>query len=390
MNLFKTLAEPLLASLDVRTTGERSFDLLVHDPRFYRRALLEGSLGVGESYVDGWWDCRDLEELVFRLVAHGAAEKARRFVPRGAAMNALARVMNLQPRALRERISQHYNTDNQLFSDFLGKYKIYSCAYFRDREDDLDAGQMNKLNVICDRLDLRAQDRVLDVGGGWGEVARHMATTRGCHVTSVNISDEQIRYARGLCAGLPVDIVRSDYRDIAGSYDKVAIIAMLSHVGVKNHRAFFEKIHSLLAPGGAVVIDTVGANVSLAHGNPWIDRYIFPGAVFPSLNQISRATEGLFVVEEVQNHGPSYVKTLRAWNANLQRHWPELSRRHGERTRRTFEFFFQCVAGYFRARDFQNYCVVLSKAGAVPSMLRAAVERPRVAASSSPPVAANA
>jgi cyclopropane-fatty-acyl-phospholipid synthase len=277
-------------------------------------------------------------------------------------MHALATLTNRQTREVSARVARHYDLDNELFAAFLGKYKAYSCAYYEDTED-LDVAQSQKLDLLCRKLGLAPGDRVLDVGGGWGELARRMAEGYGARVTSINISDEQIRYARDLCAGTSVDVVKCDYRDLSGTWDKVAVIAMLSHVGVKNHRRFMEIIHRCLGPGGVVVIDTVGANVSLIDGNPWIDKYVFPGIVFPSIAQLGRAVEGLFVIEDVHNIGPSYTKTLRAWNANLQAAWPTLSARHDVRVRRMFEFFFLTVAGFFRARDFQNWHIVLSKPG---------------------------
>jgi cyclopropane-fatty-acyl-phospholipid synthase len=311
--------------------------------------------------MDGLWDCDDLEELVYRFVTSGIESEAR-FLPNFLSMHALATLTNRQTRPVFEKVVRHYNTDNDLFAAFLGKYKAYSCAYYKDTED-LDTAQLQKLDMICRKLDLRPGDRVLDVGGGWGELARHMAVEYGARVTSINISDEQIRYARELCKGTRVEVVKCDYRDLTGSYDKVSVIAMLSHVGAKNHRRFMEIVHRATAPGGVMVVDTVGANVSLIDGNPWIDRYIFPGIVFPSIAQLGKAVEGLFVVEDVHNIGPSYAKTLRAWNANLAAAWPTLASRHDERVRRMFEFFFLTVAGFFRARDFQNWHLVLSKPG---------------------------
>jgi cyclopropane-fatty-acyl-phospholipid synthase len=235
MHLAKSIAERLLGMADVGLDGRRPWDLVVHDPAFYRRALVEGSLGLGESYVAGQWDCADLEGLVFRLVRSGVERQAR-FHPTRMAGEALARLVNLQPRSLARRTAEHYDTDNELFAEILGKHKLYSCGYYAEG-DDLDAAQHRKLDAICEGLALEPSDRVLDVGGGWGELARHMALTRKVKVTSVNVSDAQIGYARTRTAGLSVDTLKCDYRDIQGSFDKIAIIAMMSHVGVKNHRA---------------------------------------------------------------------------------------------------------------------------------------------------------
>ena len=361
--IYSKITKAILSPIDVEIGGNRPWDIQVRDPRFYRRVLLEGALGLGESYMEGMWDCADLEELVYRFI-RGGVERVVQLLPNVVGLNLVANVLNRQTKTKSLRVArEHYDLDNDLFFNFLGKYHNYSCAYYRDTED-LDVAQLQKMNLICDKLGLTATDRVLDVGGGWGEIARHMATRHGCKVTSINISEEQMRYSREHCRGTSVDIVRRDYRDLDGEYDKIAVIAMLSHVGYKNYRTMFETLHRHLVPDGIVLVETVGANVSLAHCNPWLDRYIFPGAQFPSIKQIAEAVEGLFVIEDIHNFGPSYTKTLRAWNANFQRNWPTLAKRYDERTRRMFEFFFLTVAAFFRARDHQNWHLVLSRQGA--------------------------
>ena len=364
-SVLRGVCERALAASDVRMTtsgGLRPWDIRVHDERVFRRVLLEGAIGLGDSYMEGWWDCDDLEEMIVRLI-RGGAERTSLLMPGRLALGALAAAVNRQTRRMSREQVRHYDLDNDLFCGFLGKYKAYSCAYFKDT-DDLDAAQQRKLEMICQKLDLRAGDRVLDVGGGWGEVARYMAATRGCHVTSINISDEQIRYARALCKGLPVDVVKCDYRDVKGTYDKLAVIAVVSQFGHKNYGFFMRKMYDCLSPEGVMLIDTVGSNVATTHGNPWIDKHVFPGIVFPSIAQLAGAAEGLFMIEDVHCIGPSYAKTLRAWNANLERTWPGLNGRHPESTRRMFEFFFLTVAGYFRARDMQDWHIVLGRQGA--------------------------
>ncbi|HEY8377495.1 MAG TPA: cyclopropane fatty acyl phospholipid synthase [Nannocystis sp.] len=358
------IVETLLADADVRLDGARPWDIRVHDDAFFAKVLLQGSLGLGESYMDGLWTCDDLEECIYRIIRGGLEHRVPSLPDLVA--DVAARLANQQTRRRSLRVAErHYNLGNDLFAEFLGAYKNYSCGYF-EGTSDLDVAQRQKMDLVCRKLDLRPGDRLLDVGGGWGELARWAAEKYGCHVTSINISDEQIRFARRHCAGLPVEIVRCDYRDVSGSFDKIAVIAMLTHVGARNYRRFMEIAHRCLKPDGIMLIETVGGNVSLTHCEPWTDRYIFPGGMIPSLAQLGRAIEGLFVLEDLHNFGLSYVHTLRAWNRNFQAAWPRLSARYDERTRRMFEYFFLAVAGAFRARDLQHWHLVLTRPGRLP------------------------
>ncbi|HEU4409554.1 MAG TPA: cyclopropane fatty acyl phospholipid synthase [Polyangiaceae bacterium] len=364
MNVSKLVVDSLFAAADLRTDGRRPWDARVLDGAFYGRVLRRGSLGLGEAYMDGQWACDDLEEFAYRAV-RGGLERGSKAV-HGALAGALGRLGNQQTRRRSRRVAErHYDLGNDLFGAFLGRYKNYSCGYF-EGTDDLDVAQRKKLDLVCRKLGLGPGDRLLDVGGGFGELARHAAESYGCRVTSINISDEQIGFARELCRGLPVEVVKCDYRDVAGRYDKIAVVAMLTHVGHKNYRRFMRVMRRCLAPGGAMLIESVGGNVSLARCEPWTDRYVFPGGVVPSIAQLGRAFEGLFVLEDLHNFAPSYVATLRAWHRNLRAAWPRLaaSGRYAERTRRMFEYFFLTVAGAFRARGLQHWHLVLTPAGA--------------------------
>jgi cyclopropane-fatty-acyl-phospholipid synthase len=364
MRVSKFVVESLFSAADVRIDGGRPWDIRVLDDAFYGRVLRQGSLGLGESYVDEQWACDDLEELAYRAV-RGGLERGSKTL-HGALGGAIGRLSNQQTKRLSRRVAErHYDLGNDLFGAILGRYKNYSCGYF-EGTDDLDVAQQKKLDLVCRKLGLRPGDRLLDVGGGWGELARHAAQNFGCRVTSINISDEQIAFARELCRGLPVEIVKCDYRDVRGRYDKIAVVAMLTHVGYKNYRRFMQLMHRCLAPDGAMLIESVGGNVSLARCEPWTDRYVFPGGMIPSLAQLGRAFEGLFVLEDLHNFAPSYVATLRAWHQNLRCAWPDLaaSGRYTERTRRLLEYFFLTVAGAFRARGLQHWHLVLTPTGA--------------------------
>ncbi len=362
----------LLDRADVRLDGSRPHDIRVHDSRVFSRVAVHGSVGLGEAYLDGWWSTDDLEELAYRL-ASARLQRVTEWLPRGMVQNVTARLFNQQTRGLAQRVARdHYEMGNDLFSGFFGRYKNYSCAYFQDT-DDLDRAQRQKLDLICKKLDLRPGDRLLDVGGGWGELARHAAAEYGAKVTSINISEEQMRYARAHCKGLDVTVQRCDYRDVRGAFDKVAAIAMFTHIGQRNYRTFMQSIRRVLEPGGIFIMEGVWGNVSTNRIDAWMDKYVFPGAMIPSGAQTFQAFEDIFVAEDIHNFGPHYLKTLRAWDANFEAAWPELRERYGERMHRIFNYYFRTIAGFFRARALQNWHLVLTPVGAAqPAHCRAA------------------
>lgn len=362
--LTRFFLERLLTRAGIAVGGSQTYDINVVDHRFFRTVLTEGSLGLGEAYLRGWWTCNDLEELAYRLIQSGLY-KASLLLPLPVAADLLHSIFNQQSRQKSLRVAvHHYSLGNDVFLDFLGRYHNYSCGYFVNT-DDLDVAQRLKLEKVCRLLDLRPGERVLDVGGGWGEFAKYAATHHGCHVTSINIADEQIKYAKNYCNDASVEIRKCDYRDLTGQYDKILVMAMLTHVGYKNYRLFMEIMHRCLTPGGTMLIESVGGRKSMKNCEPWIDRYIFPGGVVPSLKQIDGAIAGLFSRKDLDEFGASYVHTLRAWNRNFQESWPAHQHRYDERFRLMFEYFFQTVAGAFRAGYLLHWHILLEKSSQV-------------------------
>lgn len=350
----------LFGAAGVAIDGGRPWDVRVADDRFFPSVLSRGTLGFGESYMRGWWHADDLEELAFRLLRARLHWLSWLLPPQLLRLVSDA-LVNQQTRAKANvLVDRHYNLGNDLFFGFLGTYKSYSCGYF-DRTTSLDQAQLHKLELLCRLLELGERDRLLDVGGGWGEFAHYAATRYGCHVTSINISDEQIRHARRLCADLPVDIIKCDYRDLTGRYDKIAVIAMLTHVGHSNYRRFMTILNSCLAGGGKVLIETLGSRMSKVNVEPWTDKYIFPGGLLPSLRQLDRACDGRFTRSFLGEFGDHYIPTLRCWNANLQASWHDLSTTYPETTRRMLEYFFLTVAGAFRAGHLKYWHILMDK-----------------------------
>jgi cyclopropane-fatty-acyl-phospholipid synthase len=248
----------------------------------------------------------------------------------------------------------------------------YTCAYYGiDGADrSLDEAQRLKLDLIARKLHLQRGMTVLELGGGFGELAYHLARHHHCRVVSYNISREQVAFARARCDGLPVEFRLQDYRDAVSdpaSYDRVVSIGLLEHVGPKNYRRFFEIASSRLAPGGLALVHTIGGNVSTSMTDRWIDKYIFPGGVIPSERQITAAKEGLLVLEDWHNFGPDYDRTLLAWDTNFRAAWPALCSdpRFDDRFYRMWRYYLNSTAGGFRARVLNLWQLVLSR-GDVP------------------------
>ncbi len=356
----------ILALADIRINGERPWDIQVHDPRFYRSVLLGGSLGAGESYMDGWWDVEALDELIARIHRAGLQKKIGVF--RVCCLAMIGRILNRQTKARSREVAQaHYDLGNDLYEAMLDKRMQYTCAYWKGA-GTLDEAQENKLRLICAKLRLTPGMSVLELGGGFGGLAHFMAAEYGCQVVSYNISREQVRYGRDLCRGLPVRFEEKDYREASqerDQFDRVAAVGLCEHIGYKNYRSFLELARRRLKDRGLFLLHTIGSNRSQTSTAPWVDRYIFPNGMCPSIAQLGRAMEGLWVVEDWHNFGPDYDRTLLAWWGRFEQAWPRLRQKYGDRFYRMWKFYLLGSAGAFRSRTLQLWQIVLSK-GDIP------------------------
>jgi len=361
----------LLRAAGIAIDGEEPWDLRVRDDRLFARVLAGGSLAAGEAYMDGWWEAARLDEFFMRI--HRARLDRKLLTVPVVAKVALSRIGNLQgPRLSRRVAHQHYDLSNDLYVAMLGETMQYTCAYYGSGSDvlTLDEAQQSKLELIARKLHLQPGMTVLELGGGFGGLARHLASRYQCRVVSYNISRAQVEFARAWCAGLPVEFRLQDYREATSDpavYDRVVSIGLMEHVGPKNYRHFFEIAHARLAPGGLALVHTIGGNVSKTTTDPWIDKYIFPGGVIPSEKQVTEAKEGLFVLEDWHNFGPDYDRTLLAWDENFRAAWPRFRDDPGmdERFYRMWRYYLTSSAGAFRARALNLWQIVLSR-GDVP------------------------
>jgi cyclopropane-fatty-acyl-phospholipid synthase len=361
--------QELLAPADVIVDGDRPWDIRVHDERLFARVLAEGTLGVGESYMDGWWDCEQLDECIARVLRTDFKETV---TPWRDALRLLgARLTNLQRPSRAFRIGRHhYDIGDDLFSRMLDRRMIYSCAYWNDAAT-LDEAQEAKLDLVCRKLALERGMRVLDIGCGWGGAAQFAAERYGVSVLGVTVSENQAGHARERCRGLPVEIRLQDYRQIdGGTFGRIMSLGMFEHVGGRNHGTFMRVVRRLLADDGLFLLHTIGSTQTMARTDPWTERYVFPNSVLPSVAQIGRAIEHRFVLEDLHSFGPDYDTTLLHWYRNVERYWGELADRYDDRFYRMWRFFLLSSAGGFRARKSQLWQIVLSPHG-VPGGYRA-------------------
>jgi len=357
----KARAIELLARAGIEVDGPATTDIRVHDPRLYARVFAHGSLGLGEAYMEGWWDAVDLPGFFTRVLRAQLDRDLKTLDTLIAHLK--ARFINLQRGEHAFEIGKaHYDRGNDLFNAMLGKRLVYSCGYWA-QADNLDDAQEAKLDLVCRKLRLEPGMRVLDIGCGWGEALKYAAERYGVSGVGITVSQEQAEYARRLCEGLPIEIRLQDYHDVDEVFDAVYSIGMFEHVGGKNYRAYFETVRRCLKPDGLSVLHCIGSNGAPAQPDPWIEKYIFPNSMIPAASQVTAALEDLFVVEDWHNFGADYDRTLMAWMANFEAAWPELSRQYDETFHRMWIFYLATSAAVFRSRRDQLWQLTLSPEG---------------------------
>ncbi|PPD58505.1 cyclopropane fatty acyl phospholipid synthase [Dehalogenimonas etheniformans] len=358
----KGIVRQLFSEAEITPDGDNVYDPQIHDPRFYKRVLQEKSLGLGEAYMDGWWDCQSLDQFFHRLLAADLDKKIRNN-PRLLAAFAWNTITNPGRKSKAFEIGQkHYDIGNDLYRAMLDKRLTYTCGYWKDAET-LDDAQESKLDLVCRKINLRPGQKVLDIGSGWGCFIKFASERYEAEADGVTVSKEQKALADEMCCGIPARTQLKDYRDIDGKYDHVVSLGMFEHVGHKNYRVFMKAVNRALSDGGLFLLHTIGGNKSTSGSDPWITKYIFPNSMIPSMAQITRAIEGLFVLEDCHSFGADYDRTLMAWHRNFTSNWPSLSNKYDERFYRMWTYFLLSCAGSFRARKNQLWQLIFSKRG---------------------------
>ncbi len=358
----RQLAQELLSEAGIKINGDKQWDIQVHNDNLYGRLLSDGELGLGESYMDGWWDCEALDEFINKLLRANIREKIKR--NREVVFYIFkTNLFNRQKRSRAKMVGEsHYDLGNDLFRLMLDKRMNYTSAYW-NKAENLNDAQEAKLDLVCKKIELKPGMTILELGCGWGSFAKYAAENYGVNVVALNISKEQINLARELCKGLPVEFRLQDYREAEGKYDRVVSIGILEHIGYKNFSTYMKVTERCLKDDGLAFIHTIGNNTSTTHISIWTEKYIFPNSMLPSAAQISKAMEGLFVTEDWHNFGPDYDKTLMEWYRNFNKAWPQLKEKYGERFYRMWRFYLLSCAGGFRSRTNQLWQIVMTKTG---------------------------
>jgi cyclopropane-fatty-acyl-phospholipid synthase len=358
MSKSKKAVTDLLGKANIKINGDEDWDIQVHNEKFYSGVLRGGSLALGESYMKKWWDCKRLDLFFEKLVKAKLHERMN--IPI-ILLGLKSRLFNMQSMFRSKKvIDNHYDLSNELYESFLDPYNQYTCGYF-EGTDDLNEAQEKKLELICKKLKLKKSDKVLDIGCGWGGFAKYASEHYGCHVTGITISDEQIKYAKEYTKGLPVEIRKQDYRDLKEKFDKIVIVGMIEHVGYKNYRKIMKIVHDCLNENGLFLLHTIGSSTTTTSGDPWGDKYIFPNGMLPSIKQIGKAYEKLFVMEDWHNFGLYYYNTLMAWEKNFKKNWDKIKKDYSEMFYRMWRYYLLSYAGAFKSRYLQLWQIVFSK-----------------------------
>lgn len=352
----------VLQTAGISLNGNNPWDIQINNEDLYARVLKNGSLGLGEAYMDKWWDCKSLDQFFSRVIK----AKLENLVPMKKTFLLkllLLKFINFQTKKRSLEVGKkHYDLGNELFSAMLDSRMNYTCGYWKNAKD-LDQAQLNKLELTCQKLQLNRGMKVLDIGCGFGAFAKYAAENYDVSVVGITISEQQKKYAQQNCLSLPVKICFQDYRDVNEKFDRIVSLGMFEHVGHLNYRTYMQVAQQCLKEDGLFLLHTIGSNYTRTGCDSWISKYIFPNGMLPSITQIGKAYENLFIMEDWHNFGADYDKTLMAWHENFKKNWHQIKHQYDERFYRMWNYYLLMSAGCFRARDNQLWQIVFSKKG---------------------------
>jgi cyclopropane-fatty-acyl-phospholipid synthase len=358
------------AGIQINPANPAPWDILVKDENQFVRRILSpfnnGLSALGDMYVEGLWDCAALSECFYRAFRARLNSRLIWNLP-NVTQYLMSRLFNQQTRSKAAHdVASHYDL-GPVFEIMLDSTMAYTCAYWKEGVTNLEQAQLAKYDLCCRKLGISAGMALLDTGCGWGGLLKYAAENYGARpCLGVTLSPKQVALGTERCRGLPISLLVQDYRDVSGTFDRIASIGILEHVGPKNHRAYFEKMSKLLKPGGLFLVHTIGSVVSSPTLRlpemDWINREIFPGAVIPSFGQIGSGADDLFTALDAQEFGSYYDLTLMAWNENFEKGWPEIQHLYTPRFYRLWRYYLQICAAAFRAgTNYKLWQVVFGK-----------------------------
>jgi cyclopropane-fatty-acyl-phospholipid synthase len=351
----------LLLQADIRIGGDRPWDIHFNAEGVLERISAYANLGLGETYMERGWDVPQLDQFFHRLIRANLSEHVQPMIM--LLQGIRNRYFNLQTINRAWQVGErHYDIGNDFYRAMLDPRMTYTCGYWRNARTLAEA-QEAKLDLICQKLQLKPGMRLLDIGCGWGSLMSFAAEHYGVSCVGITISKEQVHWAEERYKHLPLEFRLQDYRQVNERFDRIASVGMFEHVGRRNHRTFMEMAHRCLADDGLFLLHTIGRNQRHSAVDPWIDKYIFPNGDLPSIGQVGDAVDKLFVTEDLHNFGSDYDKTLMAWCANFEAAWPQFSDAMGDRFYRMWRYYLLSCAGAFRARSIQLWQWVFSKKG---------------------------
>lgn len=358
----KNAVKNLLACADIQIDGDRDWDIVVKDDSFYGNLLKSGSLALGESYMQNMWECKHVDQFIFKILRSDLQNKYNKEIVIAAAKEKFKGLFSQHSiSSSKKDIHHHYDIGNDLFENMLDKRMVYTCGYWKGAKD-LDEAQEHKLELICQKIGLKPGMTLLDVGCGWGSFMKYAAEKYGVHCTGITLSQEQIKLGEKLCEGLPVKFLYNDYREFkGGQFDRIVSIGMFEHVGSENYKIFMKKMSEYLKDDGIFLLHTIGSSDSTEGTEPFTAKYIFPNGVIPKIKQIGAAMEDIFYMEDWHDFGPDYDKTLMAWHENFIKNWDNIKGNYTETFKRMWEYYLLSCAGAFRARDLSLWQILMTK-----------------------------
>lgn len=366
-DMWDNIAEQLLTAADIKINGDNPWDIKVHNKKLFKRVFKYHNLGLGEAYMEGWWDCEALDEFIRRILSAKLDVKVLEnkqflFAISWLKLRELSsRIFNHQSEKRALLVGEkHYDIGNDLYEIMLDKNLNYTCGYWKNAQS-LDEAQIAKMDLTCKKLYLKPGMKILDIGCGFGTFARFAAQNYGAHVVGVTISREQERLAKELCQGLPVEIRFLDYRKLNEKFDRISSLGMFEHVGYKNYATFMRVADQCLNDEGIFLLHTIGSKTTTKNIDPWFNRYIFPNGQLPSIAQIGHSIENHFIMQDWHNFGLDYAKTLKSWYENFMANKDQLNKKYDETFVRMWRYYLLSSAGGFLSKNNQLWQIVLTK-----------------------------